>query len=147
MYQSACCVTASSALGVLVLFVCLFVFCLLLLSLCALIDVILWPPFSSQVLFSNIEDILEVHKDFLAALEYCLHPEPQSQHELGNVFLKFVSTMAQPLSEPAALGKWASSPASSAGLCGRWSGRWQAGPASAPGSNGKQFRPSRLVVF
>uniref|UniRef100_A0A452VK64 Phosphatidylinositol-3,4,5-trisphosphate dependent Rac exchange factor 1 n=1 Tax=Ursus maritimus TaxID=29073 RepID=A0A452VK64_URSMA len=70
-------------------FVCLFVFCLLLLSLCALIDVILWPPFSSQVLFSNIEDILEVHKDFLAALEYCLHPEPQSQHELGNVFLKF----------------------------------------------------------
>uniref|UniRef100_A0A452SVN5 Phosphatidylinositol-3,4,5-trisphosphate dependent Rac exchange factor 1 n=1 Tax=Ursus americanus TaxID=9643 RepID=A0A452SVN5_URSAM len=30
-----------------------------------------------------------VHKDFLAALEYCLHPEPQSQHELGNVFLKF----------------------------------------------------------
>ncbi|XP_032206304.1 phosphatidylinositol 3,4,5-trisphosphate-dependent Rac exchanger 1 protein isoform X2 [Mustela erminea] len=42
-----------------------------------------------KVLFSNIEDILEVHKDFLAALEYCLHPEPQSQHELGNVFLKF----------------------------------------------------------
>lgn len=42
-----------------------------------------------KVLFSNIEDILEVHKDFLAALEYCLQPEPQSQHELGNVFLKF----------------------------------------------------------
>lgn len=42
-----------------------------------------------KILFSNIEDILEVHKDFLAALEYCLHPEPQSQHELGNVFLKF----------------------------------------------------------
>lgn len=49
--------------------------------------------FPSQILFSNIEDILEVHKDFLAALEFCLHPEPQSQHELGNVFLKFVSTM------------------------------------------------------
>uniref|UniRef100_A0A452VJX0 Phosphatidylinositol-3,4,5-trisphosphate dependent Rac exchange factor 1 n=1 Tax=Ursus maritimus TaxID=29073 RepID=A0A452VJX0_URSMA len=47
----------------------------------------LWFPWG--VLFSNIEDILEVHKDFLAALEYCLHPEPQSQHELGNVFLKF----------------------------------------------------------
>uniref|UniRef100_A0A8C0KS63 Phosphatidylinositol 3,4,5-trisphosphate-dependent Rac exchanger 1 protein n=1 Tax=Canis lupus dingo TaxID=286419 RepID=A0A8C0KS63_CANLU len=42
-----------------------------------------------KILFSNIEDILEVHKDFLAALEYCLHPEPQSQHELGNVFLRF----------------------------------------------------------
>lgn len=33
-----------------------------------------------------------MHKDFLAALECCLHPEPQSQHELGNVFLRFVST-------------------------------------------------------
>ncbi|KAB1262444.1 Phosphatidylinositol 3; 4; 5-trisphosphate-dependent Rac exchanger 1 protein, partial [Camelus dromedarius] len=42
-----------------------------------------------KILFSNIEDILEVHKDFLAALEFCLYPEPQSQHELGNVFLKF----------------------------------------------------------
>nr|XP_034978486.1 phosphatidylinositol 3,4,5-trisphosphate-dependent Rac exchanger 1 protein [Zootoca vivipara] len=42
-----------------------------------------------KILFSNIEDILDVHKDFLKALEYCLHPEPQSQHELGEVFLKF----------------------------------------------------------
>uniref|UniRef100_A0A6J0SMW2 Phosphatidylinositol 3,4,5-trisphosphate-dependent Rac exchanger 1 protein isoform X2 n=1 Tax=Pogona vitticeps TaxID=103695 RepID=A0A6J0SMW2_9SAUR len=42
-----------------------------------------------KILFSNIEDILDVHKDFLAALEYCLQPEPQSQHELGDVFLKF----------------------------------------------------------
>ncbi|XP_047395732.1 phosphatidylinositol 3,4,5-trisphosphate-dependent Rac exchanger 1 protein [Sciurus carolinensis] len=42
-----------------------------------------------KILFSNIEDILEVHKDFLAALECRLHPEPQSQHELGNVFLQF----------------------------------------------------------
>ncbi|XP_055964437.1 phosphatidylinositol 3,4,5-trisphosphate-dependent Rac exchanger 1 protein [Sorex fumeus] len=42
-----------------------------------------------KTLFSNIEDILEVHKNFLAALEHCLQPEPQSQHELGNVFLKF----------------------------------------------------------
>lgn len=58
--------------------------------------------FPSQILFSNIEDILEVHKDFLEALEFCLHPEPQSQHELGNVFLKFVSTVPQPLSEPVA---------------------------------------------
>lgn len=49
--------------------------------------------FLFQILFSNIEDILGVHKEFLAALEFCLQPEPQSQHELGNVFLKFVSTM------------------------------------------------------
>lgn len=71
-------------------------------------DTVPGPHFSSQILFSNIEDILEVHKDFLAALEYCLHPEPQSQHELGNVFLKFVSTVPQPLLEPAVLGTWAS---------------------------------------
>ncbi|KAG8131745.1 hypothetical protein E2320_009649 [Naja naja] len=42
-----------------------------------------------QILFSNMEDILDVHNDFLTALEYCLHPEPHSQHELGDVFLKF----------------------------------------------------------
>ncbi|XP_053103454.1 phosphatidylinositol 3,4,5-trisphosphate-dependent Rac exchanger 1 protein isoform X2 [Hemicordylus capensis] len=42
-----------------------------------------------KILFSNLEDILGVHKDFLASLEYCLQPEPQSQHELGDVFLKF----------------------------------------------------------
>ncbi|XP_029142052.1 phosphatidylinositol 3,4,5-trisphosphate-dependent Rac exchanger 1 protein isoform X1 [Protobothrops mucrosquamatus] len=36
-----------------------------------------------------MEDILDVHNDFLTALEYCLHPEPHSQHELGDVFLKF----------------------------------------------------------
>ncbi|XP_048352328.1 phosphatidylinositol 3,4,5-trisphosphate-dependent Rac exchanger 1 protein [Sphaerodactylus townsendi] len=42
-----------------------------------------------KILFSNIEDILDVHKEFLTALECCLDPEPQSQHELGDVFLKF----------------------------------------------------------
>ncbi|XP_039207179.1 phosphatidylinositol 3,4,5-trisphosphate-dependent Rac exchanger 1 protein isoform X2 [Crotalus tigris] len=42
-----------------------------------------------KILFSNMEDILDVHNDFLTALEYCLHPEPHSQHELGDVFLKF----------------------------------------------------------
>lgn len=51
--------------------------------------------FTLQILFSNIEDILDVHKDFLTALEYCLQPEPQSQHELGDVFLKFVSMINQ----------------------------------------------------
>ncbi|KAM4692072.1 phosphatidylinositol 3,4,5-trisphosphate-dependent Rac exchanger 1 protein isoform 2-T2 [Rhinophrynus dorsalis] len=42
-----------------------------------------------KILFSNLEDILEVHKEFLEALESSLQPEPQSQHELGNVFLRF----------------------------------------------------------
>ncbi|XP_075032497.1 phosphatidylinositol 3,4,5-trisphosphate-dependent Rac exchanger 1 protein [Mixophyes fleayi] len=42
-----------------------------------------------KILFSNIEDILEVHREFLETLESSLQPEPQSQHELGNVFLKF----------------------------------------------------------
>uniref|UniRef100_W5M0B2 Phosphatidylinositol-3,4,5-trisphosphate dependent Rac exchange factor 1 n=1 Tax=Lepisosteus oculatus TaxID=7918 RepID=W5M0B2_LEPOC len=42
-----------------------------------------------KILFSNIEDILEVHKEVLAALESSLQPEPQPQHELGQVFLKF----------------------------------------------------------
>uniref|UniRef100_A0A8I5NTQ8 Phosphatidylinositol 3,4,5-trisphosphate-dependent Rac exchanger 1 protein n=1 Tax=Papio anubis TaxID=9555 RepID=A0A8I5NTQ8_PAPAN len=74
--------------------------CLALLSLRALIHAVLWPVFSSQILFSNIEDILEVHKDFLAALEYCLHPEPQSQHELGNVFLKFELAKRTPGKHP-----------------------------------------------
>lgn len=123
------------------------VLCLILLSLCALINSILGPRFSSQILFSNIEDILEVHKDFLAALEYCLHPEPQSQHELGNVFLKFVSTVPQPLLEPVALGEWASSPASSAGLSGTRRGRWQAGPASAHRSGGSRSVPADQCCF
>ncbi|XP_043566293.1 phosphatidylinositol 3,4,5-trisphosphate-dependent Rac exchanger 1 protein [Chiloscyllium plagiosum] len=42
-----------------------------------------------KILFSNIEEILDVHKLFLAALEYHLQPEPQPQHELGNIFLQF----------------------------------------------------------
>ncbi|KAM8946177.1 phosphatidylinositol 3,4,5-trisphosphate-dependent Rac exchanger 1 protein isoform 2-T2 [Pelodytes ibericus] len=42
-----------------------------------------------KILFSNIEDILDVHKAFLDSLESSLQPEPQSHHELGNVFLKF----------------------------------------------------------
>ncbi|NP_001083702.1 phosphatidylinositol-3,4,5-trisphosphate-dependent Rac exchange factor 1 L homeolog [Xenopus laevis] len=42
-----------------------------------------------KILFSNIEAILEVHKEFLEALESSLQPEPQILHELGHVFLKF----------------------------------------------------------
>ncbi|XP_062897470.1 phosphatidylinositol 3,4,5-trisphosphate-dependent Rac exchanger 1 protein isoform X1 [Mobula hypostoma] len=42
-----------------------------------------------KVLFSNIEEILDVHMVFLEALECCLQPEPQPQHELGNIFLQF----------------------------------------------------------
>ncbi|XP_064162230.1 phosphatidylinositol 3,4,5-trisphosphate-dependent Rac exchanger 1 protein-like [Anguilla rostrata] len=46
-------------------------------------------PENVKVLFSNIEDILEVHKEVLAALESSLRPEPQPQHALGHVFLQF----------------------------------------------------------
>ncbi|XP_069739873.1 phosphatidylinositol 3,4,5-trisphosphate-dependent Rac exchanger 1 protein isoform X2 [Narcine bancroftii] len=42
-----------------------------------------------KILFSNIEEILDVHMLFLEALECCLQPEPQPQHELGNTFLQF----------------------------------------------------------
>ncbi|XP_075702372.1 LOW QUALITY PROTEIN: phosphatidylinositol 3,4,5-trisphosphate-dependent Rac exchanger 1 protein [Rhinoderma darwinii] len=42
-----------------------------------------------KILFSNMEDILRVHRDFLGALENRLQPEPQPQHELGNLFLQF----------------------------------------------------------
>ncbi|KAM3923499.1 phosphatidylinositol 3,4,5-trisphosphate-dependent Rac exchanger 1 protein [Leptodactylus fuscus] len=42
-----------------------------------------------KILFSNMEDILQVHNDFLVTLESRLQPEPQAQHELGNVFLQF----------------------------------------------------------
>lgn len=43
-----------------------------------------------QMLFSNIEDILELHKDFLSSVEECLHPEPNAQQEVGTCFLHFV---------------------------------------------------------
>uniref|UniRef100_A0AAQ5XK49 Phosphatidylinositol 3,4,5-trisphosphate-dependent Rac exchanger 1 protein n=1 Tax=Amphiprion ocellaris TaxID=80972 RepID=A0AAQ5XK49_AMPOC len=41
------------------------------------------------ILFSNIEDILELHKEVLSAVETSLQPEPQPQHALGHVFLQF----------------------------------------------------------
>lgn len=42
-----------------------------------------------KTLFSNIEDILGVHKEFLSMIEQCLQPEPSAQHELGSCFLQF----------------------------------------------------------
>ncbi|XP_008579635.1 PREDICTED: phosphatidylinositol 3,4,5-trisphosphate-dependent Rac exchanger 2 protein [Galeopterus variegatus] len=42
-----------------------------------------------KMLFSNIEDILAVHKEFLKVVEECLHPEPNAQHEVGTCFLHF----------------------------------------------------------
>ncbi|XP_064155468.1 phosphatidylinositol 3,4,5-trisphosphate-dependent Rac exchanger 1 protein-like [Anguilla rostrata] len=48
-------------------------------------------PENVKILFSNIEDILHVHQEVLAALESSLQPEPQPQHALGHVFLQFKS--------------------------------------------------------
>uniref|UniRef100_A0A8C9PYS4 Phosphatidylinositol 3,4,5-trisphosphate-dependent Rac exchanger 2 protein n=1 Tax=Spermophilus dauricus TaxID=99837 RepID=A0A8C9PYS4_SPEDA len=42
-----------------------------------------------KMLFSNIEDILAVHKEFLKVVEECLHPEPSAQQEVGTCFLHF----------------------------------------------------------
>uniref|UniRef100_A0A8C1UDI3 Phosphatidylinositol-3,4,5-trisphosphate-dependent Rac exchange factor 1 n=1 Tax=Cyprinus carpio TaxID=7962 RepID=A0A8C1UDI3_CYPCA len=42
-----------------------------------------------NILFSNIESILEVHCEFLSTLDASLQPEPQAHHSLGHVFLKF----------------------------------------------------------
>lgn len=46
-------------------------------------------PEHVKILFSNIEDILELHKEVLSAVEASLSPEPQPQHALGHVFLQF----------------------------------------------------------
>uniref|UniRef100_A0A8C3QQ07 Phosphatidylinositol-3,4,5-trisphosphate dependent Rac exchange factor 2 n=1 Tax=Cyanoderma ruficeps TaxID=181631 RepID=A0A8C3QQ07_9PASS len=42
-----------------------------------------------KMLFSNIEDILAVHKNFLSLVEDCLQPEPNAQHEVGTCFLNY----------------------------------------------------------
>ncbi|KAI6074981.1 phosphatidylinositol 3,4,5-trisphosphate-dependent Rac exchanger 2 protein [Aix galericulata] len=42
-----------------------------------------------KMLFSNIEDILVVHKNFLSLVEECLQPEPSAQHEVGTCFLHY----------------------------------------------------------
>uniref|UniRef100_A0A4W6CLB3 Phosphatidylinositol-3,4,5-trisphosphate dependent Rac exchange factor 1 n=1 Tax=Lates calcarifer TaxID=8187 RepID=A0A4W6CLB3_LATCA len=46
-------------------------------------------PEHVKILFSNIEDILELHKEVLSAVEASLQPEPQPQQALGHVFLQF----------------------------------------------------------
>uniref|UniRef100_A0A7N8WVY7 Phosphatidylinositol 3,4,5-trisphosphate-dependent Rac exchanger 2 protein n=1 Tax=Mastacembelus armatus TaxID=205130 RepID=A0A7N8WVY7_9TELE len=43
------------------------------------------------VLFSNIEEILVVHKDFLSMVEELLLPDPHAHHEIGHCFLYFRS--------------------------------------------------------
>uniref|UniRef100_A0A8C6UY05 Phosphatidylinositol-3,4,5-trisphosphate-dependent Rac exchange factor 1 n=1 Tax=Neogobius melanostomus TaxID=47308 RepID=A0A8C6UY05_9GOBI len=46
-------------------------------------------PEHVKILFSNIEDILELHKEVLSVVEACLQPEPHPHHALGHVFLQF----------------------------------------------------------
>uniref|UniRef100_A0A7N6B1A0 Phosphatidylinositol 3,4,5-trisphosphate-dependent Rac exchanger 2 protein n=1 Tax=Anabas testudineus TaxID=64144 RepID=A0A7N6B1A0_ANATE len=43
------------------------------------------------VLFSNIEEILALHKDFLSMVEELLQPDPHAHHEIGRCFLHFRS--------------------------------------------------------
>ncbi|KAM8966775.1 phosphatidylinositol 3,4,5-trisphosphate-dependent Rac exchanger 2 protein [Pelodytes ibericus] len=47
-----------------------------------------------KTLFSNIEDILTVHKDFLSLIEESLQPEPNAHQEVGTCFLKFKDRFA-----------------------------------------------------
>ncbi|XP_077592217.1 phosphatidylinositol 3,4,5-trisphosphate-dependent Rac exchanger 2 protein [Stigmatopora nigra] len=42
-----------------------------------------------KVLFSNIVDILAVHKDFLSMAEELMHPDPHAHHQVGRCFLHF----------------------------------------------------------
>ncbi|KAL7840812.1 hypothetical protein AOLI_G00261350 [Acnodon oligacanthus] len=42
-----------------------------------------------KVLFSNLEEILSVHRDFLAMVEELLQPDPHPHHEVGRCFLHF----------------------------------------------------------
>uniref|UniRef100_A0A8C8FII9 Phosphatidylinositol-3,4,5-trisphosphate-dependent Rac exchange factor 1 n=1 Tax=Oncorhynchus tshawytscha TaxID=74940 RepID=A0A8C8FII9_ONCTS len=48
-------------------------------------------PEHVKTLFSNIESILDVHKEVLSAVEASLQPEPQPGHGLGHVFLHGVT--------------------------------------------------------
>uniref|UniRef100_A0A8C5FFQ5 Phosphatidylinositol-3,4,5-trisphosphate dependent Rac exchange factor 2 n=1 Tax=Gadus morhua TaxID=8049 RepID=A0A8C5FFQ5_GADMO len=44
-----------------------------------------------KVLFSNTEEILAVHRDFLSMVEGLLQPDPHAHHEVGRCFLQFRS--------------------------------------------------------
>ncbi|KAG7283502.1 hypothetical protein CRUP_035295 [Coryphaenoides rupestris] len=46
-------------------------------------------PEHVKILFSNMEDILDLHREVLSAVETSLLPEPHPQHALGHVFLQF----------------------------------------------------------
>uniref|UniRef100_A0A8C2HYF4 Phosphatidylinositol-3,4,5-trisphosphate-dependent Rac exchange factor 2 n=1 Tax=Cyprinus carpio TaxID=7962 RepID=A0A8C2HYF4_CYPCA len=50
----------------------------------------LFHAFAPQVLFSNLEEILSVHRDFLSMVEELLQPDPNPYHEVGRCFLHFV---------------------------------------------------------
>lgn len=67
-----------------------FMYCTLFLFIHSFI---LWAS-CLQTLFSNIEDILEAHKDFLSSIEECLNPEPNAQQEVGACFLHFVCQLS-----------------------------------------------------
>ncbi|XP_073439958.1 phosphatidylinositol 3,4,5-trisphosphate-dependent Rac exchanger 2 protein [Dendrobates tinctorius] len=47
-----------------------------------------------KMLFSNIEDILMVHRDFLLLIEECLHPELNAHRDVGISFLRFKERFA-----------------------------------------------------
>ncbi|XP_028825334.1 phosphatidylinositol 3,4,5-trisphosphate-dependent Rac exchanger 2 protein isoform X2 [Denticeps clupeoides] len=44
---------------------------------------------TGKVLFSNLEEILSVHRDFLSTIEEVLQPEPHPHHDVGRCFLLF----------------------------------------------------------
>uniref|UniRef100_A0A8C7XIJ1 Phosphatidylinositol 3,4,5-trisphosphate-dependent Rac exchanger 2 protein n=1 Tax=Oryzias sinensis TaxID=183150 RepID=A0A8C7XIJ1_9TELE len=58
---------------------------------------------TSQVLFSNIEEVLAVHKSFLSMVEELLQPDPHAHHEIGRCFLHFVSSFCPNICSPCIL--------------------------------------------
>uniref|UniRef100_A0A672KEE4 Phosphatidylinositol-3,4,5-trisphosphate dependent Rac exchange factor 2 n=1 Tax=Sinocyclocheilus grahami TaxID=75366 RepID=A0A672KEE4_SINGR len=57
---------------------------------CFSVNKSVFPCIRPQVLFSNLEEILSVHKDFLSMVEELLQPDPNPYHEVGRCFLHFV---------------------------------------------------------
>uniref|UniRef100_A0A672KFP3 Phosphatidylinositol-3,4,5-trisphosphate dependent Rac exchange factor 2 n=1 Tax=Sinocyclocheilus grahami TaxID=75366 RepID=A0A672KFP3_SINGR len=56
---------------------------------CFSVNKSVFPCIRPQVLFSNLEEILSVHKDFLSMVEELLQPDPNPYHEVGRCFLHF----------------------------------------------------------